>query len=279
MKKLIFILILLIGGTIFLSKNDSSKDGMVLDSSPLAALADSIKLEAPAAPLVVDQKYLAQEGSATEDIISASVISASNLKRKEGGLKNLNESEALNQMALIKLQDMIKNDYFSHDSPDGDNLKDLAQKAGYEYLMIGENLAIGGFRSNADLVEAWMQSPTHRANIMNPKYAEIGVAVGKTTYENQPAWLVVEHFGLPGYSCPGLDLIFKKNVENKLSKLETAKVAIEKDTDGVVAMVISSFNPWFEKKVYEYNKLVKEINELIPEYNRQMQSIKNCVGL
>jgi uncharacterized protein YkwD len=52
----------------------------------------------------------------------------------------------------------------------------LAKKVNYEYVVVGENLAEGDFTSDADLVKGWMDSPGHRANILNTKYEEIGIA-------------------------------------------------------------------------------------------------------
>jgi len=112
----------------------------------------------------------------------------------------------------LQLDDIFEKQYFAHISPEGLGPSDLAEKSGYEYIMIAENLALGNFKDDNTLVNAWMDSPGHRANILNNRYTEIGVAVGKGFFsesnENNKeeiateVWIAVQEFGLPLSSCP-----------------------------------------------------------------------------
>src|SRR6185369_15716694 len=118
------------------------------------------------------------------------------------GLPALKENALLDKAAKKKLDDMFAQQYFEHINPQGKGPSDLAKSVGYDYIAIGENLALGNFKNDAELVQAWMDSPGHRANILNKQYTEIGVAVGQGTYEGKKTWLAVQEFGRPTSSCP-----------------------------------------------------------------------------
>ena len=89
---------------------------------------------------------------------------------------------------------MIKNDYFAHTSPQGISPWYWYDKDNYDYKYAGENLAIN-FLKAEDQQKAWMDSPTHRKNIFNPNYQEIGVAVAAGEINNQTAIITVQEFG------------------------------------------------------------------------------------
>ena len=132
------------------------------------------------------------------------------------------ENTKLDQSAELKAQDMLKNQYFAHTSPSGMAVGNLAEKVGYEFIAIGENLALGNFENDEALVQAWMDSPGHRANILNSRYQEIGVAVLKGVFEGRTTWLAVQHFGLPLSVCPspqeGVKLTIDAN-QNKIDEI------------------------------------------------------------
>jgi hypothetical protein len=96
----------------------------------------------------------------------------------------------------MKAQHMANNEYFAHYSPDGVSPWYWFNEVSYNFVHAGENLAIH-FTDSGDVVEAWMESPTHRANIMNGNYAEIGVGTAEGTYEGYPTVYVVQLFGTP----------------------------------------------------------------------------------
>jgi len=102
------------------------------------------------------------------------IIEWANKQREKYGLAPLKENQILDKTAMAKVEDMFENQYFAHESPTGEKVSDLARKFGYDFLLIGENLAMGNFSSDEDLVFAWMESPGHRENILNEKYQEIG---------------------------------------------------------------------------------------------------------
>jgi hypothetical protein len=125
---------------------------------------------------------------------------------------------------------MAANEYFAHYSPDGVSPWHWFNRAGYVYAHAGENLAIH-FTDSTEVVEAWMKSPAHRANIVDSKYTEIGVGTAKGTYEGYDTVFVVQLFGTPGKQRPTPEPSFRTPTES---------VAIETETDQLADIVASA---------------------------------------
>lgn len=128
------------------------------------------------------------------DITKIDLLNLLNQHRQNVGLNTLSESEALNQAAALKAQDMVNNGYFAHQSPTGVTPWFWFKKAGYEYKYAGENLAVGFFDSKT-VYDAWVNSPSHKANLLNKNYTQVGTAV-VTNFEGNSI-LVVQEFGSP----------------------------------------------------------------------------------
>jgi hypothetical protein len=124
------------------------------------------------------------------------IISQTNAFREFLGLSDLKESPILDQAASQKLQDMISGQYFAHTSPFGISPWYWIEKNQYNYTYAGENLAIG-FLTAKDTVDAWENSPSHRANLANQNFKEMGVAVAPAKIQNSEGFLVVQLFGTP----------------------------------------------------------------------------------
>jgi hypothetical protein len=129
------------------------------------------------------------------------VIDQTNAQRSSAGLSPLSVNGTLNQAALLKANDMFANQYWAHNSPQGKQPWDFMRQAGYRYSVAGENLA-RDFGDTGSMMSAWMASPTHRANIVNDKYREIGVAVVNGTLQGVETTLVVQMFGTPSGAQP-----------------------------------------------------------------------------
>lgn len=130
------------------------------------------------------------------NISAGEVISLTNVERARSGLAPLTANSILSAAALAKGQDMFNKQYWAHTAPDGKEPWDFMSEAGYSYQVAGENLA-RDFSTTSAMVAAWMASPTHRANIMNGRYTEIGIAVINGTLEGVETTLVVQMFGTP----------------------------------------------------------------------------------
>jgi hypothetical protein len=98
--------------------------------------------------------------------------------------------------AQNKANDMAKNGYFSHVTPQGKTPWQWISEAGYSYAYAGENLAVN-FTESEEVNKAWLNSPSHRANIVNSKFTEIGIATAEGYYEGHKATYVVQMFGAP----------------------------------------------------------------------------------
>lgn len=106
------------------------------------------------------------------------VFNLINEKRKANGLSALKIDDELQNVARIKAQDMVDNNYFSHNSPIYGSPFDMIKKFGISYKTAGENIA--GNSSNTGAVNAWMNSEGHKANILNSSFNYTGVGVVKS---------------------------------------------------------------------------------------------------
>ncbi|MFA6603459.1 MAG: CAP domain-containing protein [Patescibacteria group bacterium] len=225
--------------------------------------------------------------SPVANLSNAGVLNWTNAARNDnGGLKPLVLNAALNAAAAAKLKDMFAGQYFAHESPTGVGPADLARQAGYHYLAVGENLALGNFENNQILVQAWMDSPGHRANILG-KYDEIGIAVGRGTYEGRTTWLAVQEFGRPLSACPQPETGLRAQIDSdraKLDQLLAQADALNSELDAAKKPRGSDQVDAYNAKVANYNDLVKELNALnaqlqgeITVYNGQVQAANACV--
>ncbi|OXS57611.1 hypothetical protein B1A99_16250 [Cohnella sp. CIP 111063] len=114
------------------------------------------------------------------------VLNLTNAERQKAGLKPFSgDYSNLNRSARAKSEDMAKNNYFSHTSPTYGDPFAMMRNFGVQYQSAGENIAKGQ-PSPQQVVQAWMNSPGHRANIMNASYTHMGV--GYVANNGQPCW-------------------------------------------------------------------------------------------
>ena len=110
------------------------------------------------------------------DITPESVTAMMNVYRSEAGLPPLRIHPKLTRAAEARMQDMIDGEWWNHESPDGTSPFIWLTSVDYDYAFAAENLA-AGFETAPVLVEAWMESPGHRSNILGVQYAECGIAI------------------------------------------------------------------------------------------------------
>ncbi|MBI4038993.1 hypothetical protein HY384_03480 [Candidatus Daviesbacteria bacterium] len=128
------------------------------------------------------------------DIDQKTIIELSNIERQKMGLAPVSENAALDKAAELKAQNMFSENYWAHFAPSGKSPWDFILGSGYKFTYAGENLAKNFYKSD-DVVAAWMASPTHRDNLLNPKYKDIGIAVVEGVLNGQKTTLVVQMFG------------------------------------------------------------------------------------
>jgi hypothetical protein len=124
------------------------------------------------------------------------IVQLANTERRQRGLEPLKTNASLTAAAYAKASNMFSEQYWDHFGPNGESPWQFIRASGYEYSYAGENLG-KGFTSSEGLHQAWMASITHRDNIINEHYTEIGVAVVNGTLLNQNITLVVQLFGRP----------------------------------------------------------------------------------
>ncbi len=135
----------------------------------------------------------------SSDITTTKVFDAINTRREKNGIKKLTWNDQLAQAAQSKADDMLANNYWSHTTPDNKQPWVFVEDAGYHYRVAGENLA-RNFRSTDAMVGAWMNSPSHRANLLHDSYQETGIAVVNGVLDGEETTLVVQMFGTPATS-------------------------------------------------------------------------------
>jgi len=129
-------------------------------------------------------------------INSEALVSLINEQRVAQKLAPLAVNPKLNEAANLKAQDMLEKGYFDHVSPSGVSPWHWFSEAGYTFVRAGENLAMH-LTDTKGVFDAWMASPSHRANMMSPYFKDIGVAVAVGTMDGDPATVSVLEFGTP----------------------------------------------------------------------------------
>ncbi len=249
---------------------------------PSVSSGDSLR------PLVVTSGPLESSVSNEEKppgtLTISGVIQETNRARfSHGGLVPLQENTTLNETARLKLDDMFQNQYFEHVSSSGLGPSFFAEKAGYQYVALGENLARGIFAHDGALVDAWMESPGHRANILNNQYREIGVAARKGFYEGKETWIIVQMFGSPISACPVIDLNLKALIETANEELfvlrdeiDALLAAMEQTPQGTpeYSALVDAYNA----RIVPYNTLVAINKERVDTYNLQVKNFNECAN-
>lgn len=127
-----------------------------------------------------------------------SLLSETNQQRLGSGVSELVLNSKLNEAAQAKAEDMALRDYWSHATPEGEDPWIFIDNTGYKYLKAGENLAYG-FATSADTVAGWMNSPTHKANLLDIAYSEVGFGFANAPdyQDNGPETIVVAMYAKP----------------------------------------------------------------------------------
>jgi len=132
----------------------------------------------------------------TATVLPAVLVDLTNNARASNDKQTLTRNPVLDNAAKLKAENMASLGYFAHTSPTGVTPWYWFDKAGYAFTYAGENLAIN-FTESADVENAWLNSPTHKANILSSNFTEIGIATMDGIYQGSPTTYVVQMFGTP----------------------------------------------------------------------------------
>jgi uncharacterized protein YkwD len=154
-----------------------------------------------AAGILVSSLWPSQLGvlGANTDLGSQALLNSTNEQRISADESLLALNEQLSEAAQAKADDMVAHDYWSHTTPDGQAPWSFITASGYTYQKAGENLAYG-FDSASSTVNAWMHSPSHRDNILNHSYRDVGFGIAHSAdfAGNGEATVIVAMYGLAG---------------------------------------------------------------------------------
>jgi len=173
------------------------------------------------------------------------ILQQVNQLRQQAGLQPLSVDVTLEQAAAAKAQDMLQKQYWAHVAPDGQQPWSFFKQFGYNYSYAGENLA-RDFSHEADLIQAWLDSPSHRDNIYNPNYSHTGIAIAKGQLKGFPTVLIVQFF-----AAPKAVYLIADNEQESLPLPKTA--ALNKEVDlpsGVINQTdqaVFSFGQWWQR--------------------------------
>jgi hypothetical protein len=196
------------------------------------------------------------------DFSDNDIVSITNNARVSSGLKPLSANASLNIAAQEKLRHMADNNYFAHISPTGISPWFWIKKNDYGYTYAGENLAVG-FNNASDIVNAWLDSPSHRANLLSSKYKEIGVAIGQTSIDGASGIIVVQMFGSPTGSVETIPALPPTaTLQPKVNPLMTKNPI----SPSVVAAVTDTA-PSEEKEPHTQLQYVSTDNDILPVAN------------
>lgn len=170
------------------------------------------------------------------------LLSNTNLNRADAGAKPLKANSLLNQAAQAKANDMAKKNYWSHNTPSGDSPWTFVEAKGYQYQKLGENLAAGFINAGA-VVKGWLASPSHKANLLDPAYSEVGFGYANSPNfkaGNGPMTIVVAFYGRPaGAAAPLADQNRSLPPPATTSNPYSARTLAEKTSNAQVALAKS----------------------------------------
>lgn len=165
----------------------------------------------------------------TASVLPSVLVDLTNSARASNGGSTLARSTLLEKAAQLKAQDMARLSYFAHTSPQGLTPWHWFREVGYSFIYAGENLAID-FSESVDVENAWMNSPTHKANLLNDNFTEIGIATAEGIYQGHPTTYVVQMFGSPILSIEKnkKDKALEENTKNNIQEVKNSSLATNK---------------------------------------------------
>lgn len=155
-------------------------------------------------------------------VLPAVLANLTNAERTQQQLGILKENDLLTKAAQLKAEDMASKGYFAHTSPEGNSPWYWVRLVGYDYTHAGENLAVN-FKNSEDVTRAWMNSPTHRDNIVRPVYTDMGTGIARGVYKGKEVDFIAQLYANPAK-------VTTKAGDENLAQGMGATVALASDT-------------------------------------------------
>jgi len=202
-------------------------------------------------------------------VLPGVLVDMTNITRQEANLNLLNQNSLLEQAAKLKAEDMALKGYFSHTSPEGIAPWYWFDKVGYKFAYAGENLAVN-FLDSSILHQAWLNSPSHKANIINSNFSEIGISTSQGIYKGKQAIFVVQLFGTQNTaiqgSRPAEPIMLSKTpkkintnvlgetavndiqiIEEEESFIAVKRIGDEQATDTINPVSLKRYSSWYSR--------------------------------
>jgi hypothetical protein len=163
-----------------------------------------------------------------------------NKEREKSNVLPLREDPLLTLAAQLKAKDMLERQYFSHQDPEGNPPWEWLKRVGYDFQVAGENLAIG-FLDSEEVFSAWMNSCSHRENLLNPRFEEMGIGIAKGNFKGSEVAIVVQFFGTkkpqqkasPKIVTISPDEKIKKETKSNIAKKNSKPALTEKPKEKI----------------------------------------------
>jgi uncharacterized protein YkwD len=251
----------------------------LFSSLPTSDTASASKASVEKIPIT---SFAENEKESHMAITPANIVWFSNYYRSQEGIRPLIQRKALNNSARAKNNHMLAHDYFAHTQPNtSTGFETFIDQQQYSFIKIGENLAMGDYTTSQEVVEAWMKSTSHRKNILDADYTEIGVHVASGIIHGKNVILITQHFGRPSKTCPAINEntqnmigVLTKKIEQLRAEILIQQKELEgsgvQDTDSSIR--IAEYN----KLVDSYNTFVKNLQVMIDTYNEQVRAFEAC---
>lgn len=178
------LLVVIISGYIFIRQHDAKIANRKLNSSRKENEAKG----------TIGKKIKASTKNFSIEVLA----NYTNIERSKASVGALNVNKRLNISASAKCKDMADRNYWSHTAPDNTEPWAFMKQAGYSYSDAGENLAYG-FSENSEIIKGWMNSKSHKANMLNPVFTEVGFGIcdSKNYQKEGHQVIIVQHLGAP----------------------------------------------------------------------------------
>jgi hypothetical protein len=214
-------------------------------------------------------------------VITGVLVDLTNTSRATQNLSPLAWSPSLSAIAQMKANDMAQKGYFAHVSPDNKSPWYWFAQGGYKFVYAGENLAVN-FIDSEDVVDAWMNSPTHRANIMNERFTEIGMAIASGQYKGRDSLFVVQVFGRPASSQQFVSSVVSEQVTSSLDSSGDEQALVSGATASSEKLEVLEENPTFiavENPIYTQASSSQEVSSQSNLLSQVVASPKNLLNL
>jgi hypothetical protein len=181
--------------------------------------------------VLAGNKYFINKTVLGVSIASNVLIDLANETREASKVPLLERNKKLDRAAMAKIDHMVSNKYFSHNSPNGVTPWYFINKVGYIFIYAGENLAMD-FTDSWEVQNAWLNSPTHKANLLNSNFKDIGISTREVFFNGRKTVFIVQMFGTESSLSKGLDL--EEEGSEKKDFVEDIRIANSENLEKIV---------------------------------------------